>query len=35
LGKTVGNATNHHYRGLDKLRKQISADRLPGKEAAL
>jgi RNA polymerase sigma-70 factor, ECF subfamily len=32
LGQTVGNARNHYYRGLDKLRKQISAGKLPGKE---
>ena len=34
LGQTVGNARNHYYRGLKKLRKQISAGKLPGKEAA-
>src|SRR5713101_1557929 len=33
LGQTVGHARNHYYRGLDKLRKQISAGKLPGKEA--
>jgi RNA polymerase sigma-70 factor (ECF subfamily) len=33
LGQTIGNARNHYYRGLDKLRKQISAGKLPGKEA--
>jgi RNA polymerase sigma-70 factor, ECF subfamily len=33
LGQTVGNARNHYYRGLDKLRKQISAGKLLGKEA--
>jgi len=33
LGHTVGNARNHYYRGLEKLRKQISAGKLPGKEA--
>jgi RNA polymerase sigma-70 factor (ECF subfamily) len=33
LGQTVGNARNHYYRGLDNLRKQISAGKLPGKEA--
>lgn len=33
LGQTVGNARNHYYRGLDKLRKQISAGKLPGREA--
>jgi RNA polymerase sigma-70 factor, ECF subfamily len=33
LGQTVGNARNHYYRGLQKLRKQISAGKLAGKEA--
>jgi RNA polymerase sigma-70 factor (ECF subfamily) len=33
LGQTVGNARNHYYRGLDKLRKQVSAGKVPGKEA--
>ena len=33
LGQTVGNARNHYYRGLQKLRKQISTGKLPGKEA--
>lgn len=33
LGQTVGNARNHYYRGLEKLRKEISASKLPGKEA--
>ena len=33
LGQTVGNARNHYYRGLQKLRQQISAGKLPGKEA--
>src|SRR5580700_7151636 len=33
LGQTIGNARNHYYRGLEKLRKKISAGRLPGKEA--
>lgn len=33
LGQSVGNARNHYYRGLEKLRKQISASKLPGKEA--
>ena len=33
LGQTVGNARNHYYRGLDKLRKRISAGKLPGKKA--
>ena len=33
LGQTVGNARNHYYRGLEKLRKQISAGKLPGKDA--
>jgi len=32
-GQTVGNARNHYYRGLQKLRKQISAGKLSGKEA--
>jgi RNA polymerase sigma-70 factor (ECF subfamily) len=32
-GQTVGNARNHYYRGLQKLRKQISAGKLPGKDA--
>jgi RNA polymerase sigma-70 factor (ECF subfamily) len=31
--QTVGNARNHYYRGLQKLRKQFSAGKLPGKEA--
>jgi len=33
LGQTIGNARNHYYRGLEKLRKRISAGKLPGKEA--
>lgn len=33
LGQTVGNARNHYYRGLDKLREKISAGKLPGKQA--
>lgn len=33
LGQTVGNARNHYYRGLEKLRKQSSAGKLSGKEA--
>ena len=33
LSETVGNARNHYYRGLEKLRKQISAGKLPGKDA--
>src|SRR5581483_4013665 len=32
-GQTVGNARNHYYRGLQKLRKQISAGKLPSKDA--
>ena len=32
LGQTVGNARNHYYRGLDKLRKQISAGRFRAKK---
>jgi RNA polymerase sigma-70 factor (ECF subfamily) len=33
LGQTVGNARNHYYRSLERLRKQISAGKLPGKDA--
>ena len=33
LGQSVGNARNHYYRGLEKLRKQISAGKLPSKDA--
>ena len=33
LGQTVGNMRNHYYRGLDRLRKQISASKLWGKDA--
>lgn len=33
LGQTVGNVRNHYYRGLEKLRKQISDRKLPGKDA--
>jgi RNA polymerase sigma-70 factor (ECF subfamily) len=33
LDQTVGNARNHYYRGLDKLRKKIPTGKLPGKEA--
>jgi RNA polymerase sigma-70 factor (ECF subfamily) len=29
LGQTVGNARNHYYRGLEGLRKQISAGKFP------
>jgi RNA polymerase sigma-70 factor (ECF subfamily) len=32
LGQTIGNARNHYYRGLEKLRKQISAGKLPAKK---
>ena len=32
LGQTVGNARNHYYRGLEKLRKQISAGNCPAKK---
>jgi RNA polymerase sigma-70 factor (ECF subfamily) len=32
LGQTVGNARNHYYRGLERLRKQISAGKLPAKK---
>jgi RNA polymerase sigma-70 factor (ECF subfamily) len=33
LGQTVGNARHHYHRGLEKLRKRISAGKVPGKEA--
>ena len=33
LGQTVGNARNHYYRGLEKLRKEICAGKLQGKDA--
>jgi RNA polymerase sigma-70 factor (ECF subfamily) len=33
MGQTVGNARNHYYRGLEKLRQQLSASKLLGKEA--
>jgi RNA polymerase sigma-70 factor, ECF subfamily len=33
LGQTIGNARNHYYRGLERLRKQISAGKSLGKEA--
>ena len=33
LGQSVGNTRNHYYRGLEKLKKQISAGKLAGKEA--
>lgn len=33
LGQTPGNVRHHYYRGLDRLRKQIFAPQLPGKEA--
>jgi len=33
LGQTVGNTRNHYYRGLDRLRKQISASKLRGKDS--
>jgi RNA polymerase sigma-70 factor (ECF subfamily) len=32
LGQTVGNARNHYYRGLERLRKQISAGNCPAKK---
>lgn len=32
LGQTTVNARNHYYRGLEKLRKQIFAGKLPGGE---
>jgi RNA polymerase sigma-70 factor (ECF subfamily) len=31
LGQTVGNISHHYYRGLEKLRKQISAGKLQSK----
>ncbi len=30
LGQSWGNVRNHYYRGLDKLRRQMSPDKLPG-----
>ena len=30
LGQTTANARNHYYRGLERLRKQIFAGKLPG-----
>jgi RNA polymerase sigma-70 factor (ECF subfamily) len=30
LGQTTSNARNHYYRGLERLRKQIFAGKLPG-----
>ena len=30
LGQSWGNVRNHYYRGLDKLRKQMFPDKLPG-----
>lgn len=33
LGQTVGNARNHYYRGLEKLRRRIPAGKLPGQKA--
>lgn len=30
LGQSWGNIRNHYYRGLDKLRKQMFSDKLPG-----
>ena len=33
LGQTTGNARNHYYRGLEKLRKEITAGKLPRNEA--
>ena len=33
LGQTAGNARHHYYRGIDKLRKQIFAGKLPKGEA--
>jgi RNA polymerase sigma-70 factor (ECF subfamily) len=33
LGQSLGNVRNHYYRGLDKLRKQVFAGKLPGRNA--
>lgn len=32
FGETAGNVRHHYYRGLEKVRRQIFADSLPGKE---
>ena len=32
LGQSWGNIRNHYYRGLDKLRKQMFSDKLPGRQ---
>jgi RNA polymerase sigma-70 factor (ECF subfamily) len=32
LGQTIGNTRHHYYRALDRLRKQIAASNLPGRE---
>lgn len=31
LDQSVGNIRNHYYRGLDKLRKQVFPEKLPGR----
>jgi RNA polymerase sigma-70 factor (ECF subfamily) len=31
LDQSVGNIRNHYYRGLDKLRKQVFSEKLPGR----
>jgi RNA polymerase sigma-70 factor, ECF subfamily len=31
LNQSPGNIRNHYYRGLDKLRKQVSSSKLPGR----
>lgn len=31
LNQSVGNIRNHYYRGLDKLRKQVFPEKLPGR----
>jgi RNA polymerase sigma-70 factor (ECF subfamily) len=33
LGQTVGNTRHHYYRGLERLRRKITAGKLPGREA--
>lgn len=31
LNQSVGNIRNHYYRGLDKLRRQLFTEKLPGR----